>query len=106
LCEIKKGTKMSNRTKIQSFCKRNNIELVSCDLNRYSAVVPECLVPVTEYHVSIMVDGELLQYESGECGGDTTSEDVDIMLENIKEDIDYIRTNDDQNIKQHTTVKG
>ena len=82
---------MSNRTKIESFCKKNKVELVSCKLNRYSSVVPECIIPVTEYQVTINVDGKILNYESGSYCGDTTSEDVELMFESIKEEIEEIR---------------
>lgn len=99
---------MSNRTKIESFCKKNKVELVSCKLNKFSTVVPECRISITEYCVTINVDGKILRFESGSYSGDTTSEDVELMLESIKEEIEEIRydptTTQGQNTQSSTSA--
>lgn len=78
---------VSNRNKINRFCKDNNIKLLSCVVSRFSTVVPECKISVTEYNIVVDIDGKKINYDSGDYGSDTTSEDVDIMLGCIKEDI-------------------
>ena len=81
---------MSNRQKIQSFCKRNKIILNECHCKRSSDSVYNDNICFVEWFVTVNIDGNIKTYNSG-GRGDTTPEEVLIMLEDIAEDIEEIR---------------
>ena len=81
---------MSNRQKIQSFCKKHKIILNDCYCKRASEAIYGDVTCFVEWFVSVNINGNTKTYESG-GRGDTTSEEVLLMLEYIEEDIEEIR---------------
>ena len=77
---------MSNRKRIEQFCKKNEIEIITLGFERYSGTDFER--PYIDWELKCKLPNhiDVVSYNSF-FGCDTTADDVTFMLDNIVDDL-------------------
>ena len=77
---------MSNRKKIEKFCKDKGLKLLHCEFIRESDYCYGDHSDASYWHVEVEINGKVEEYIS--LGSDIIAEGVDDMLKSIQGDID------------------